>query len=367
MLDWKLRIALAALGLGFVAQAQAADFSVPTSVVGLSEAGATVADGGPVSSFGDNPADMVFFPGTRMGLDIIASKPSYTFDAAGGSSASPSSKLNILPNLFVTHRFDSLPLAVGLGITEPYRINTTWPAGSFPAAANAPVKTDLQVIDVNPGVAYLLLPNLSIGVGVDYYQSISATFDTTQTAASGTGGGVGGNIGLFYTTETWNAGLSYRSQANISAAGGTITLPSRAQAGVRYRFTPAFATELDVDWTDWSSAKLPNTPSLGWKSALAYRLGLSYHLNQDLELRGGLAHESNPATSSSYEARVPAAASNIVALGAGVELGNWHWDLGASYALSGSTTVNTVNNAGGLDGTYKASAFSFGAALSRHF
>ena len=364
MLDWKLRIALAALGLGFVAQAQAADFSVPTSVVGLSEAGATVADGGPVSSFGDNPADMVFFPGTRMGLDIIADKPSYTFTATGGSSASPSSKLNILPNLFVTHRFDSLPLAVGLGITEPYRINTTWPVGSFPGAADAPIKTDLQLIDVNPGVAYLLLPDLSIGVGVDYYQSISATFDSTLSAASGTGGGVGGNIGLFYTTETWNAGLSYRSQANISAAGGTITLPGRAQAGVRYRFTPALATELDVDWTDWSSAKLPNTPSLGWKSALAYRLGLSYHLNQDLELRGGLAHESNPATSGSYEASVPAAASNLLALGAGVQLGDWHWDLGASYALSGSTTVNNGN---GLDGSYKASAFSFGAALSRHF
>ncbi|MHB1581918.1 MAG: OmpP1/FadL family transporter, partial [Acidithiobacillus sp.] len=109
MLALKTRLALVALGLLVVAQSHAAGFSAPTSVVKLSEAGATVADGGPVSSFADNPADMVFFPGTRVSLDILATHPTYTVDNSNGTYDA-SSNLQILPNLFVTHRFNDLPL-----------------------------------------------------------------------------------------------------------------------------------------------------------------------------------------------------------------------------------------------------------------
>lgn len=358
MWSFKTRLILVTAGFFVAAQAHAVGFAVPTSVVSLSEAGATVADGGPVSSFADNPADMVFFPGTRAGLDILATEPTYKVSNSNGSFDA-SSNLLIMPNLFVTHRFDDLPLALGLGITSPYGTNTSWPAGTYSKNLNAPYKNDLRIMDINPGVAYLLLPNLSVGVGLDYYQSLSATFG----AHSGNGGGVGGNIGLFYTTETFNAGLSYRSTANLSSTGGDISLPSRVQAGVRYRFTPRFASELDVDWNDWSNTQLPGYGNLGWKSALAYRLGLSYHFDQNLELRGGLAHEGSPTNGSSIQAAVPAPSSNLASFGVGIGLGPWHYDLGASYAISGNTTSYDQS----FPGTYKASTFNFGAAISRDF
>ncbi|MBU2838003.1 transporter [Acidithiobacillus thiooxidans] len=351
MRNTKIALTLLALGVFVSVQAQASGFAVPTSVVGLSEAGATVADAGPVSSFAVNPADMVFFPGTRASLDVVASEPSYKRNGEGASN-----NLLIMPNLFVTHRFNDLPLALGLGITSPYGINSTWPAGTFGTSQTTPDKNDLRIIDINPGVAYMILPDLSIGAGVDYYQSLSANFPEK----SGNGGGVGGNVGLFYTTETFNAGLSYRSTANL---GGDISLPSRLQAGVRYRFTPAFATELDVDWNDWSDTRLPGYGNLGWKSALAYRLGLSYHFSQYLALRGGLAHEDSPTDGSSIQAAAPAPSSNLLSFGLGIGLGHWQYDLGASYALSG----NTTSYAGPYAGTYKASTFNFGAAISRNF
>ncbi len=351
----KTRLALVTFGLLVAAQSHAAGFAVPTSVVGLSEAGATVADGGPVSSFSNDPASMVFFPGTRVGLDILAMRPIYKVSNRNGSFDA-SSNLQLLPNLFVTHRFNDLPLAVGLGITSPYRVNNSWPAGTFGTAQTTPWKNDLQIIDVNPSVAYLLLPNLSIGVGLDYYRSLNATFGPH----SGNGGGVGGNVGLFYTTETFNAGLSYRSASSI---GGGIGLPSRVQAGVRYRFTPRFATELDVDWNDWSNARLPGYGNLGWKSALAYRLGLSYHLDQDLALRGGFAHEGSPGNGSSIQAGVPAASSNLASFGVGIGLGAWHYDVGVAYTLSGNATSYNAD----FPGTYKVSTFNFGAAISRDF
>ncbi len=354
MRNVKTGLTVLALGLFAAVQAHASGFAVPTSVVGLSEAGATVADAGPVSSFATNPADMVFFPGTRASLDVVASEPSYKYDGTGASN-----NLLIMPNLFVTHRFDDLPLAVGLGITSPYGINATWPTGTF-SKQTLPDKNDLRIIDVNPGVAYMILPNLSIGAGLDYYQSLSASFPNQ----SANGGGVGGNIGLFYTTETFNAGLSYRSSADL---GSNISLPSKLQAGVRYRFTPSFATELDVDWNDWSNTRLPGYGNLGWKSALAYRLGLSYHLSQDLAVRGGLAHEDSPSTGSSIQAAAPAPSSNLVSFGLGIGLGHWHYDLGASYALSGNASSQVTGSDAVYNGTYKADTFNFGAAISRNF
>lgn len=56
---------LALLALTGSGSAWAAGYTVPTSVAALSEGGATLADGEPVSSLADNPATMVFFPGDR--------------------------------------------------------------------------------------------------------------------------------------------------------------------------------------------------------------------------------------------------------------------------------------------------------------
>jgi long-chain fatty acid transport protein len=353
------------LELAGVGLAAANTFSAPTGAAALSEAGAVVADGQPVSNYSYNPAGMAFFPGSRAALEILAQRPSYTFDG-GGTSIGGQTKTNILADLYYTHRFDQMPLAVGIGITSPYIAHNTWAAGTL-GSSNPELQTQLRIIDINPSVAYLLLPDLSVAVGLDYYQSIGGKFGPL----SANGGGVGGRIGLLYSTEGYNVGLSYISPASISAGGGKISLPGKLQAGLRYRWTPSFATELDVDWTDWQNSQLPYYGNLGWKSTLAYRVGLSYHLNQDLEIRGGIAHEDSPAGGQAVQLAVPATASNQAAFGLGIGLGPWHYDIGAAYALSGtaagvaypllgsSVTVPAAN--------YKASQFTFGFALARSF
>ena len=357
---------LAILALSGSAPAWAAGFATPTSVTALSEGGATVADGQPVSSLGDNPAAMVFFPGNRAALEVLAQRPSYKYAGPGGSIGAQT-QTSILPNLFYSHRFSALPLSAGVAITSPYSIRDTWAPGAL--GSNSPyLKNSLRVLDISPSVAYLLLPDLSVGVGLDYYQTLGGHFGPV----SANGGGVGGNFSLFYTTETLNAALSYRSPVSISAGGGHLDLPGRVQAGLRYRWTKAFATELDVDWTDWSNAQLPYYGSLHWKSSLAYRLGLSYHLNQDLALRAGIAHEGNPSRSDAVGVAIPATSSNLAGFGLGIGLGPWHYDIAAAYAFSGSTGLSayTLPGSGGFSvapGSYKASAFTFGAGISRSF
>ncbi len=356
---------LALLALTGSGSAWAAGYTVPTSVAALSEGGATLADGEPVSSLADNPATMVFFPGNRAALELLAQRPSYTYAGPDGSVGAQTNT-NILPNLFFSHRFSALPLSAGIAITSPYSIRDTWAPGAL-GSSSPYLKNSLRVLDINPSVAYLVLPDLSVGVGLDYYQTLGGHFGPI----SANGGGVGGNVALFYTTETLNAALSYRSPASIAAGGGHVDLPGRVQAGLRYRWTKAFATELDVDWTDWSNAQLPYYGRLHWKSSLAYRLGMSYHLNQDLAVRAGIAHEGDPSRGDAVGVAVPATSSNLAGFGLGIGLGPWHYDIGAAYAFSGSTGLGAYTLPGSgitvAPGDYKASAFTFGAAISRSF
>ncbi len=338
-------------------------FTVPSSVAALSEAGALVADSQPVSSYAVNPAGMAFFAGNRGALEILATRPTVTFQGPTGDIGAQNNT-GILADLYLTHRFSSLPLSVGLGITSPYYFHNNWAADTLPTD-NPALQNQLRIIDIDPSVAYLLLPDLSVAVGLDYYQSLGGKFGTL----GGNGSGVGGHVGLLYSTEGYNIGLSYRSPASLSAAGGKIQLPGKLQAGLRYRWTPSFATELDVDWTDWQNAQLPYYGDLGWKSSLAYRLGLSFHLNQDLEIRGGIAHEGSPAGGQAIQLAYPATSSNLAAFGLGIGLGPWHYDLGASYVFSGSAGGSSFSG-GGFSipaASYKSSNFLVGVGLSRRF
>ncbi|MEY2341040.1 OmpP1/FadL family transporter [Acidithiobacillus sp. IBUN Pt1247-S3] len=348
-----------------VSLASANSFAVPTGAAALSEAGAVVADGQPISDYSYNPAGMAFFSGNRAAIEILAQRPSISYSGAAGSSGA-ATNTSILADLYYTHRFNSMPLAVGIGVTSPYLLRSDWAADSL-YSGSPYLQNQVRVIDINPSIAYLVLPDLSVAVGLDYYQSIGGRFGNI----SADGGGVGGRIGLLYSTEVYNVGLSYISPASLSAGGGKIELPSKLQAGFRYRWTPSFATELDVDWTNWANTQLPYYGNLGWKSALAYRVGLSYHLSQDLEIRGGIAHEDSPAGAQAIQLATPATASNLASFGLGIGLGPWHYDIGASYALSGTAggapfaipdSSSTVPG-----GSYKASAFTLGVALARSF
>ncbi len=340
----------------------AGGFAIAPGVAGLSQAGAIVADAQPVSSYAYNPAGMVFFPGTRFALEVLGQRPTYTYSGPAGSSG-PGVRTSILGDIFVTHRFDSLPLSVGLGITSPYFFHNSWASGSlYPGSPD--LNNTLRIVDFNPGISYMLLPNLAIAAGVDYYQDIGGRFG--QITASG--GGVGGNVGIFYTTERFNLGLSYQSGATLGTGASRVSLPDQVRVGMRYRWTRALATELDVDWTGWNSARLPYYGSLGWKSALGYHLGVSYHINRDLQIRGGLAHEDSPAGPEAIQLAMPATSANVAAFGVGVGLGVWHYDLGASYALSGKSGGVALSRPLPVPAaSYKASALTFGVAISRHF
>ncbi|MEK8088201.1 OmpP1/FadL family transporter [Thermithiobacillus plumbiphilus] len=377
--------------------AAASGFRIPEmSVAGLGQANAVVADDEAVGNFGYNNAGMAFHPGLRASAEAMAVSPSISVTNPAGSYDSVQS-IDYVPALYATYRLQDRPLAIGLGINAPFGLSTEWPQGAFPEAGNgAPTLSEIRMVNVNPAVAYLVRPNLSLSLGLNYYNVLSAKLNTVGADVDGSGSGFGGTLALLYTTERMNVGLQYRSRVktdldgDFTLSGGTaqaastqITFPDVVQAGVMYRISPQWSAEFDLDWTRWSSFDQLRIEGDGgtlasetsnWKDSLAYRLGTSYRLNDALIMRAGYSYDPSAQPDEYFSPRIPDAGRHMVALGAGLNSGAWDLNLGLNYVLGQERSIENppptstdLNGTSVFNGTYKNSALLYGVSLSRRF
>ena len=377
--------------------AAASGFRIPEmSVAGLGQANAVVADDEAVGNFGYNNAGMAFHPGLRASAEALALSPSNSVTNPAGSFDSVQS-IDYVPALYATYRLQDRPLAIGLGINAPFGLSTEWPQGAFPEAGNAaPTLSEIRMVNVNPAVAYLVRPNLSLSLGLNYYNVLSAKLNAVGADVDGSGSGFGGTLALLYTTERMNVGLQYRSRVktdldgDYTPSGGTaqaastqITFPDVVQAGVMYRISPQWSAEFDLDWTRWSSFDQLRIEGDGgtlasetsnWKDSLAYRLGTSYRLNDALIMRAGYSYDPSAQPDEYFSPRIPDAGRHLLALGAGLNSGAWGLNLGLSYALGQERSIENppptstdLNGTSVFNGTYKNSALLYGVSLSRRF
>lgn len=380
----------------FAGSAAASGFRIPeVSVAGMGQANAVVADDQAVGNFGYNNAGMAFHPGLRASVEAIAVSPSISVNNAAGSFDSEQAT-EYLPALYATYRLQDRPLAIGLGINAPFGLSTEWPQGAFPAAGpGAPTLSEIKMVNVNPAVAYLIRPNLSLSLGLNYYNVLSAKLNAVGADVEGSGSGFGGTLALLYTTERMNIGLQYRSRVktdlngDFTPSGGTaqaastqITFPDVVQAGVMYRLTPQLSAEFDLDWTRWSSFDELNigTPSGNfrnnqqWKDVLAYRLGTAYQLSDALVLRAGYSYDPSGQPDEFFSPRIPDTDRHLLALGAGLKSGAWDLNVGANYVLGQERSIDNppptstdLNGTSVFNGTYKSSALLYGLSVSRSF
>ena len=377
--------------------AAASGFRIPeVSVAGLGQANAVVADDEAVGNFGYNNAGMAFHPGLRASAEAIAASTSISVNNAAGSFDSKQTA-EYLPALYATYRLQDRPLAIGLGINAPFGLSTDWPQGTFPAAGSgAPTLSEIRMVNVNPAIAYLIRPNLSLALGLNYYNVLSAKLNAVGADVEGSGSGFGGTLALLYSTERMNLGLQYRSRVktdldgDFTPSGGTtqaastqITFPDLVQAGIMYRITPQWSAEFDLDWTRWSSFDQLRIEGQGgtlasdsnnWKDSLAYRLGTAYRLNDALILRAGYAYDTSGQPDEFFSPRIPDADRHLLALGAGLNSGAWDLNLGLNYVLGQERIIDNppptstdLNGTSVFNGTYKNSALLYGLSLSRRF
>ena len=392
LFDWntfRLRLlasaaVLTALGVG---NAYAAAFQLKEdSAVGLGTAfaGAGSAANTP-ATVSNNPAGMTQLPGLQVALGSSVIVPSATFRGSAvnafgrpiaGVDNSDAGNVAFVPYGFATYKVTP-ELAVGLALTSPYGLVTTY-SPNFVGRYQAD-KTDLRTININPSIAYQVLPWLSVGAGVSaqYGRAVFETFVNSSTVATsalgrpvalpdgyfrlgGDSWAFGYNFGvLIQPGPHTNIGLTYRSRVqhdfdgtasyNVPAplslnpafrtSGGRakLVLPDTAGLSITQGIGPALTVYADVTWTNWSQFKtlkafrsdgtLLNSQVQNYDNSYFVSLGAAYQLNDKLTLRAGTAYDKSPVSNAYRTARVPDNDRTWLAVG-------------ASYKVLEGTTVD---------------------------
>jgi long-chain fatty acid transport protein len=343
-----------------------------------------------------NPASLAGVAGTDFTFDAVGispgSKSAYTTAATSagnptGGGAAPRGIISdaIVPALGLRQRLTDR-LAIGLSVTAPWGLKSDYPLGW--AGRYYGQKTQLLTINATPAVSYQLMPELTLGAGlqVEYAQgTLTSTIDTgTLGALSGIPGAVPGaqDSTARVSGHNWTfgyvagamlrpvagltLGIAYHSSlqhdlsgpltftldsagigAAIRAATGLfantrqktpLTMPDMIEFGAREDFSDRWSGMAEIDWTDWSRireipiiaanpAQPDDVTTLRWRNALFGSLGVEYRANRTWTFRAGTAYDQSPVPDATREPRVPDA--DRIWLSAGVR-----------YRLNDNTDVN---------------------------
>ncbi len=398
--------ALVAASLGLAGPyAHASGFAVPEiSIFGLGTSNAVVANATELGAIAYNPAISGFYSGLTLSGGVNVVVPSLEATTATGSHESGGRDLIPVPMFQATYGVND-KITLGLGANAPFGLETKWAPGVFPgfagiAPAAHPTSSKIELADIVPTFAYRIAPNTAVALGADYYYARKIQFSAVGLESEGDGDGWGWNASLIHTMNDWSFGLSYRSKATVDIEGTSsvpglsqpasadVPLPWRAQAGVRYQVNSALAVEFDITRTGWggfdtleikNGALLPDVVSAtDWKDANAYRLGATYELNSQTQLRFGYSYDKTPQPRDSFSARIPDNDRHLLSVGFGHDLGDGLAIEGGymfvkfegythNVAGLGPSPVDPLNGSFVYNGKYDSHVHLIGLGVSKSF
>lgn len=391
-----LTVLIGAAIAGTALNAHASGFRLPeVSIAGLGTSNALVANAQEPGALAYNPAAMAFHDGITVVGGLIAIDPNLSVTTASGAHDSDVDSPFYAPALFVTGHI-SPTLTWGLNINAPFGLETNWPIGTFPIGAASPTRSKIEMVNVNPNLAFKIGSNTSIAAGVDYYYAKDVRLDAVAAKIAGDGSDFGFNLAVLHTAGNWSFGGSYRSDVSIDVEGTFNTLDARAnldfpwmlQIGARYQATKALAIEFDIERTGWSKfdqirvtradTGAPLTTSTNnWDDSNAYRIGATFDLTPDTQLRFGYTFDETGQTDERFSARVPDADRHLFSVGVAQKLGGWTVEGGYMYVLFDDrdyvgpvpfgTYGGDANGTTGYNGSYSANVHLLGLGVSTKF
>jgi long-chain fatty acid transport protein len=364
------------------------------------------AAGGALSSMFWNPAALAEF---NSGISIEAAAayivPNTSINAVGQSAACPAPALGgvctaadsgnigknaVVPSSYLAYAL-SKDLVVGVSMNAPFGLSTgpsgLW-AGS-PQAANS----DIRSLNITPTVAYNILPNLSIGAGlqIERMSGKLGTFTSVATPTAQVEGrdwAIGWTAGLLWKPFTATAiGVGYRSAVNHTLDGtvgftgspvrsGELSIANLGTAGVklavntpetvtfsvRQGITSQLTALFSAEWANWSkfdkldiicttganvaaplgcgggAGTLQGSLPLGWHDGWMIAGGLEYLLIPGWTVRSGVAWEKSPVQNAAERSpRLP-------------DSDRIWGSIGASVAVNNSLTLDAAYSHVWLDG-----------------
>jgi long-chain fatty acid transport protein len=252
------------------------------------------------------------------------------------------------------------------------------PTGPFGQFVLGPTFANMQLLQINPTVAYQVTDRLAVGVGptvditfVSFDPAYFAppnripgqpnTFLTATDSRPFWGGGV--RAGLVYSlTETLDIGFGYTSPqwletwkfntrdnlGNAQTLSLKATLPAIYSWGIAWRGIDRLTLGVDMRYFDYENTDLFGTPTdqggLGWDSAFAVALGGNYQLTDRIAVRAGYQYNTNPLenTRALFNIQSPAIIQHTISVGTTLNLTDaMSMSLGYAYGFKNSVTGTT--------------------------
>ncbi|WP_371741615.1 OmpP1/FadL family transporter [Novosphingobium sp. 9U] len=256
-------------------------------------------------------------------------------------------------------------IAVGLAISAPYNFTTNYDADSW--ARYSADKTKLRTFDIQPSVAFMVTPQLSIGAALNveyadatlsnYLPNLSPLLADGHQTLKGDGWDLGWSAGAQYRTDVVTLGLAYKSSIKHKLSGDVTTEGLLGPLAAQNRVIDTTAT-FRTPWQAIGSIRVKATPQLtlngqivryGWgkfddirlgaplnvalpenyKNSWTYAGGLDYDVNPQWTVRAGVQYGETPTNDGNRDARVP-------------DSNRWNFSAGTSFKASERFTVDAA-------------------------
>ena len=380
--------------------AWASGYRIPEqSVDSTAKAGANIASAGSADASYFNPANMAWMAADKWQVEgdlTYIHLPSISYDDNRTAAYDGESKKEnfLLPTVFMVSP-EVNNFRFGFSVTAPYGLAKRW---EQPYPRTFAEEYSLKVFDINPTVAYKFCEYFSLAAGPRLlYSSAQVSSNGVVRAPSYT---AARNMEGDTTELGWNAALSarptkdlnlavtYRSKVdldldgdallstNTQAAsvntGGSVSVPAPAVLALSGAYTfDRLTVELTWERTFWSDYEniafqydtvLTNPILIGafgvpvvknWDDSDAYRLGLSYALNDLWTLMAGFGYDKNPIPDSTLQFDLPDSDAYLYSVGARYQVSK-EMEIGAGY-LYDDKESRSVTNAR-LNGTFTDSS-----------
>ncbi len=364
-----------------------------------------------------NPAGLTQLKERYVSLGYVLELPQNSFKPLSGDEVEMQGQYFLIPNFYLVDNFGFKDFRFGLGVTAPYGLGTDWSHDSF--SRLVATESDLEIMDLNPTVAYRVNDKFSVGAGINYSVSHISKHKRLATTLSNDGefqikgrdDGWGYNLGLLYKhSDKHSIGLSYRSEIELTYRGfvsldnlnalytvvfggstyntdikSELSLPQTLAVGYAYRPNNKWTFEADVEWADWSCVEQDkvdfqsetdatrltvlnsgNPASKDWNDVFSYGFGAEYKATDKLALRVGYLFEDNPIPSANFDTALPDSDRHGLTLGIGYTLKSVKID--ASYMalfFKDRDVTNDVRTADpDIDGKYEAFTNIFGISFT---
>jgi len=377
--------------------------------MGMADAFTAVADD--ASAVWYNPAGLAFQQAPQISLGMVnVYIPPIDFTSNASNPFMPpattarSKRQNaVLPQLYMTYASPTSDISFGLGINSPFGLKTDW---TGTALANASTFSRIQMVNINPTLAYKITDHLAIGIGLDYAYVNNIDLNNSILTQNGHGDGWGGNIGILYQHPLFSLAITYRTQIAVnvngtasSALGGAASastsfkLPDMVNIGIAFHPSASLSISIDADWTNWGKydqtvlrfsspitipTGLPIPPFIGvrsiviqkqWHATISPKIGLSWRMNDAIVFRAGYSFDPSPVNDRYASPGLPINDQHNFAVGFSMQLTpKFSYDLAYMYALQPTLHQTVPSGADALgNGSYKGSAHLFGIAGNYSF